>query len=198
MSEGITTHETGSPAGDDLDNGNLENRGVKRQRTSTAAPDDDDDDDDKPGRERRKIEIKFIQDKSRRHITFSKRKAGIMKKAYELSTLTGTQVLLLVVSETGLVYTFTTPKLQPLVTKAEGKNLIQACLNAPDKPETKEEGNKGTYNNLNGMNYANEQSPINNNLSALNNNNYIKIAQIKQGRSRTLVIMHEAFKGSFG
>ena len=39
--------------------------------------------------------------------------------------LTGTQVLLLVVSETGLVYTFTTPKLQPLVTKSEGKNLIQ-------------------------------------------------------------------------
>lgn len=47
------------------------------------------------------------------------------KQAYELSVLTGTQVLLLVVSETGLVYTFTTPKLQPLVTKAEGKNLIQ-------------------------------------------------------------------------
>lgn len=30
------------------------------------------------------------------------------------------------------MYTFTTPKLQPLVTKAEGKNLIQACLNAPE------------------------------------------------------------------
>ncbi|KAJ1966557.1 transcription factor of the MADS box [Dimargaris xerosporica] len=81
---------------------------------------------------RRKIKIEYIDDKSRRHITFSKRKAGIMKKAYELSTLTGTQVLLLVVSETGLVYTFTTPKLQPLVTKPEGKNLIQSCLNAPD------------------------------------------------------------------
>ncbi|KAI8340341.1 hypothetical protein BC941DRAFT_349125 [Chlamydoabsidia padenii] len=81
---------------------------------------------------RRKIKIEYIEDKSRRHITFSKRKAGIMKKAYELSTLTGTQVLLLVVSETGLVYTFTTPKLQPLVTKPEGKNLIQTCLNAPD------------------------------------------------------------------
>ncbi len=52
-------------------------------------------------------------------------------QAYELSTLTGTQVLLLVVSETGLVYTFTTAKLQPLVTQSEGKNLIQACLNAP-------------------------------------------------------------------
>lgn len=49
-----------------------------------------------------------------------------------MSTLTGTQVLLLVVSETGLVYTFTTAKLQPLVTQPEGKNLIQACLNAPN------------------------------------------------------------------
>jgi pheromone receptor transcription factor len=52
-------------------------------------------------------------------------------QAYKLSTLTGTQVLLLVVSETGLVYTFTTAKLRPLVTQPEGKNLIQACLNTP-------------------------------------------------------------------
>lgn len=125
---------------DDVHNGNSapsDNRGIKRQR---PVADDDDDDDDKPGRERRKIEIKFITDKSRRHITFSKRKACIMKKAYELSVLTGTQVLLLVVSETGLVYTFTTPKLQPLVTKAEGKNLIQACLNAPEPAGSNENG----------------------------------------------------------
>lgn len=33
---------------------------------------------DKNGR--KKIQIKYIEDKSRRHITFSKRKAGIMKK----------------------------------------------------------------------------------------------------------------------
>lgn len=59
-------------------NSNGESRGVKRPRNSIA--DDDDDDDEKGGRERRKIEIKFITDKSRRHITFSKRKAGIMKK----------------------------------------------------------------------------------------------------------------------
>jgi MADS-box transcription factor len=73
--------ENPSPTQDDLvpGNGAVENRGTKRPRISAAA-DDDDDDDDKPGRERRKIEIKFIQDKSRRHITFSKRKAGIMKK----------------------------------------------------------------------------------------------------------------------
>jgi pheromone receptor transcription factor len=158
MASEITDHDPQiSPAHDDTNGNGLGadvSRGIKRQR---PAHDDDDDDDDK-GRERRKIEIKFIADKSRRHITFSKRKAGIMKKvrvallscwaaassaarvacianhivaeltvmqAYELSVLTGTQVLLLVVSETGLVYTFTTPKLQPLVTKSEGKNLIQ-------------------------------------------------------------------------
>ncbi len=65
----------------------IESRGIKRQRNSTAAGDDDDDDDDKPGRERRKIDIKFITDKSRRHITFSKRKAGIMKKVCYKSPL---------------------------------------------------------------------------------------------------------------
>ncbi|CDH59466.1 srf-tf-domain-containing partial [Lichtheimia corymbifera JMRC:FSU:9682] len=108
----------------------------------------DDSDSEKPAKRsgRRKIKIEYIEDKNRRHITFSKRKAGIMKKAYELSTLTGTQVLLLVVSETGLVYTFTTVKLQPIVTKPEGKNLIQACLNAPD-PVPAESSNDGGYNN---------------------------------------------------
>ena len=43
-----------------------------------------------------------------------------MVQAYELSTLTGTQVLLLVASETGHVYTFATPKLQPLRPRCEG------------------------------------------------------------------------------
>jgi hypothetical protein len=44
--------------------------------------DDSDDGDSKPEKRtgRRKIKIEFIEDKSRRHITFSKRKAGIMKK----------------------------------------------------------------------------------------------------------------------
>lgn len=41
-----------------------------------------DTDSEKPARRsgRRKIKIEYIEDKNRRHITFSKRKAGIMKK----------------------------------------------------------------------------------------------------------------------
>uniref|UniRef100_A0A3B3TA56 Serum response factor n=1 Tax=Paramormyrops kingsleyae TaxID=1676925 RepID=A0A3B3TA56_9TELE len=91
----------------------------------------------KPGKKTRgrvKIEMAFIDNKLRRYTTFSKRKTGIMKKAYELSTLTGTQVLLLVASETGHVYTFATRKLQPMITSETGKALIQTCLNSPDSP----------------------------------------------------------------
>jgi hypothetical protein len=45
----------------------------------------EDSDDTKPAKRsgRRKIKIEYIEDKNRRHITFSKRKAGIMKKVTE-------------------------------------------------------------------------------------------------------------------
>ncbi|KAH9451301.1 hypothetical protein Pst134EB_018783 [Puccinia striiformis f. sp. tritici] len=106
----------------------------KKKRKDIEGIEDEEDEDDttserKKNSGRRKIDIEYIQDKSKRHITFSKRKAGIMKKAYELATLTGTQLLLLVVSETGIVYTFTTPNLQPIVSDDPGKSLISSCLN---------------------------------------------------------------------
>ncbi|PAV63367.1 hypothetical protein WR25_16162 [Diploscapter pachys] len=78
-----------------------------------------------------KIKMEYIGNKLRRYTTFSKRKTGIMKKAYELSTLTGTQVMLLVASETGHVYTYATKKLQPMIASETGKTLIQSCLSAP-------------------------------------------------------------------
>ncbi|XP_018320946.1 serum response factor homolog [Agrilus planipennis] len=81
-----------------------------------------------------KIKMEYIENKLRRYTTFSKRKTGIMKKAYELATLTGTQLMLLVASETGHVYTFATRKLQPMITSEAGKALIQTCLNSPDPP----------------------------------------------------------------
>ncbi|XP_073700958.1 serum response factor a [Garra rufa] len=141
-----------SDSGDDEESSVLDRRGVKRERsemevggssgsnaglsagyggvsTGVAGA--------KPGKKTRgrvKIKMEFIDNKLRRYTTFSKRKTGIMKKAYELSTLTGTQVLLLVASETGHVYTFATRKLQPMITSETGKALIQTCLNSPDSP----------------------------------------------------------------
>lgn len=71
----------------------------ENQKTPTDLPEDsdtpkqesdsneniDDDEEKSPVKKkekkgRRKIKIEFITDKSRRHITFSKRKSGIMKK----------------------------------------------------------------------------------------------------------------------
>ncbi|XP_040041464.2 serum response factor isoform X1 [Gasterosteus aculeatus] len=133
-----------SESGEDEDTAGRggDRRGVKRERSdrevghqsggvSPAVPGA------KPGKKTRgrvKIKMEFIDNKLRRYTTFSKRKTGIMKKAYELSTLTGTQVLLLVASETGHVYTFATRKLQPMITSETGKALIQTCLNSPDSP----------------------------------------------------------------
>ncbi|GAA6014999.1 hypothetical protein JCM10207_008698 [Rhodosporidiobolus poonsookiae] len=78
--------------------------------------------------------VEYIEEPVKRHIEFSKRKASLMKKAHELSVTTGTEILLLVTSESGIVYTFSTRKFQPMVTPASdgsassGQWLIQQCL----------------------------------------------------------------------
>ncbi|XP_049848699.1 uncharacterized protein LOC126316448 [Schistocerca gregaria] len=83
------------------------------------------------GTGRKKIEIKYIDKKLKRQITFSKRKSGMMKKIRELATLTGTQALLVLVSETGHFYSYATSKLRSLVTD-ERKNIIKQALEEYD------------------------------------------------------------------
>lgn len=51
---------------------------------------------------KRKIAIEPIADRKKRGVAFSKRRTGLMKKAQELGTLTGAQVLVLVVSDAGV------------------------------------------------------------------------------------------------
>ena len=87
--------------GEPGDNSNSNGGSANPSRVEDSELNDQDSSINSPDRsrtkERRKIQIKFIENKTRRHVTFSKRKYGIMKKAFELSVLTGTQVLLLVV-----------------------------------------------------------------------------------------------------
>ena len=75
---------------------------------------------------------KFIKDKEKRIQIFSTKKSRLLSRAYKLSTLTGTQVLVIIQSETGDVYTFSTKKFQPVITSEEGKELIRSCLSSPD------------------------------------------------------------------
>ncbi|CAB11185.1 DNA-binding transcription factor, MADS-box Map1 [Schizosaccharomyces pombe] len=70
----------------------------------------------------------YLEDRQKRQNTFTKRKAGIFKKANELALLTGSEVMVLVVSETGLVHTFSTPKLENVVKSPEGQKLITESL----------------------------------------------------------------------
>ncbi|KAI8818279.1 uncharacterized protein EV422DRAFT_499078, partial [Fimicolochytrium jonesii] len=81
---------------------------------------------------KQKLPMRLIGDKTRRGVTFSKRKNGLLKKAYELTRLTGTQALLLIASETGQVYTFATPRLQPVLNSDATREHIQRCLNDGD------------------------------------------------------------------
>ncbi|KAI5477435.1 MADS-box transcription factor [Pseudohyphozyma bogoriensis] len=107
---------------------------------------------------RRKINIRFIDDKSKRHVSFTKRKAGLMKKGFELSTLTGTECLILVVSETGLVYTYATPNLKPIVELPRGKEFIGQALKGELRAEW-EESKTGTATEKDGGGTRGENSP---------------------------------------
>ncbi|KAK3033347.1 hypothetical protein RJ639_034397 [Escallonia herrerae] len=55
---------------------------------------------------RRRVEMKRIEDKSSRQVTFSKRRGGLMKKARELSVLCGVDVSVVVFSCRGKLYDF--------------------------------------------------------------------------------------------
>ncbi|XP_057542057.1 truncated transcription factor CAULIFLOWER D-like isoform X2 [Amaranthus tricolor] len=86
---------------------------------------------------RRKIEMKRIEDKSNRQVTFSKRRSGLIKKARELSVLCDVDVALLVFSNRGRLYEFfsgasSSSSLSQVLERyqdsiaAEGKALINA------------------------------------------------------------------------
>ncbi|KAJ4834783.1 hypothetical protein Tsubulata_002192 [Turnera subulata] len=59
---------------------------------------------------RKKVELKRIEKKSYRDVTFSKRRNGLFKKAQDLSVLCDAQVAILITSSTGKLYTSATPQ----------------------------------------------------------------------------------------
>lgn len=59
---------------------------------------------DKKTRGRQPVEIKLIVDEKRRRQTASKRKRGLQKKVTEYATMTGSDVLLMILTPTGKMY----------------------------------------------------------------------------------------------
>ncbi|TMW97530.1 hypothetical protein EJD97_005385 [Solanum chilense] len=57
---------------------------------------------------RGKIEVKRIENKTSRQVTFSKRRAGLLKKTHELSVLCDAQIGLIIFSTKGKLFEYTT------------------------------------------------------------------------------------------
>ncbi|XP_057469667.1 agamous-like MADS-box protein AGL62 [Actinidia eriantha] len=76
----------------------------------------------KTTRGRQRIEIKKIQKRSQLQVTFSKRKAGLFKKAGELSVLCGVDVAVIAVSPAGKVFAFGCPSADAVVNRFLGRN----------------------------------------------------------------------------
>ncbi|GFS37610.1 AGAMOUS-like 6 [Actinidia rufa] len=57
---------------------------------------------------RGKIEVKRIENNTSRQVTFSKRRAGLLKKTHELSVLCDAQIGLIVFSSRGKLYEYST------------------------------------------------------------------------------------------
>ncbi|KAG7026038.1 MADS-box transcription factor 6 [Cucurbita argyrosperma subsp. argyrosperma] len=55
---------------------------------------------------RGRVELKLIENKINRQVTFSKRRNGLLKKAYELSVLCDAEVALIIFSSRGKLYEF--------------------------------------------------------------------------------------------
>ncbi|KAJ9544805.1 hypothetical protein OSB04_024512, partial [Centaurea solstitialis] len=84
---------------------------------------------------RGRIEIKKIENVSSRQVTFSKRRAGLMKKAKELAILCDAEVGVIIFSSTGKLYEFASSRLQNIISRYERNS---DCLDNP-APETQHE-----------------------------------------------------------
>lgn len=62
---------------------------------------------------RGKTEIKRIENATSRQVTFSKRRGGLLKKAFELSVLCDAEVSLIIFSQKGMLFEFSSSRYTP-------------------------------------------------------------------------------------
>ncbi|CAI9762569.1 unnamed protein product [Fraxinus pennsylvanica] len=66
---------------------------------------------------RRKVEIKAIENISKRHTTFTKRRQGLFKKAKDLCTKCEAEATVITVSKAGNIFAFGHPAVDPVVNR---------------------------------------------------------------------------------
>lgn len=90
-----------------------------------------------PMKRRRMSGTAFIEDKEKRDHTFYKRRNGLFKKAEALAALVDSQVMVIVAANSGRIFSFGTPRFEPVLGDAVFRTLIQRSL-APPVPDALE------------------------------------------------------------
>ena len=79
----------------------------------------------KTTRGHQRIEMKKIEKRSQLQVTFSKRRAGLFKKAGELSILCGVNVAVIAVSPAGKVFSFGSPSVDAVIDRFLGRDASE-------------------------------------------------------------------------
>ncbi|XP_024461637.1 MADS-box protein JOINTLESS isoform X3 [Populus trichocarpa] len=95
---------------------------------------------------RRKIQIKKIDDTIARQVTFSKRRGGLFKKAYELSTLCDAEIALMVFSASGKLYEYSNSSMGQVIEK---RNLHPKNIDMFGQPSLELQPDGAVYATLN-------------------------------------------------
>lgn len=82
---------------------------------------------------RKKIEIKRIENTSNKQVTFSKRRAGLFKKAGELSVLCGAHMAVIVFSSANKVFCYGHPDIHAVIESYQ--NGLSSVVGADDKAQ---------------------------------------------------------------
>nr|ABC73603.1 AGL6-like MADS-box transcription factor [Elaeis guineensis] len=88
---------------------------------------------------RGKVELKRIENKINRQVTFSKRRNGLLKKAYELSILCDAEVALIIFSGRGKLYEFGSVGISKTIER------YQSCHYASQDDTIDEHGTQNWY-----------------------------------------------------
>ncbi|PSS33141.1 MADS-box protein [Actinidia chinensis var. chinensis] len=86
---------------------------------------------------RGKVEMKRIENPTSRQVTFSKRRNGLLKKAYELSVLCDAQVAVIVFSQNGRLYEFSSSNMQKMIDRYS--KYADVKINSPEIEQYEEQ-----------------------------------------------------------
>lgn len=91
---------------------------------------------------RGRVQLKRIENKINRQVTFSKRRAGLLKKAHEISVLCDAEVALIVFSNIGKLFEYSTDScMEKILERYERYSYAEKQLGATDRESLVQQGN---------------------------------------------------------